>query len=241
MTFDDVFSKSDYSRLERTFRRLVSHDISRWTLAGGLAVETHIARCGGRTLIRPLHDMDFIVSSFDCIPESLAHDFLLRHVHPGDPPGKTLLQCVDPGTGVRVDVFRAYGDVMKRTGATELFAVPFRVISLEDLTARAARLSWHLADGAVVAPKFVRDLFRLLEVVSIDEMEPAWQEHRRPGSPENFSAAVKEIRILAEAHPELLVSPIYSTDVHAVCERCRDTPALPLADANRILAILGYC
>jgi len=50
-----------------------------------------------------------------------------------------------------------------------------------------------------------------------------------------------EIRRLIAERAELLVSPVYSTDVNAICERCRDSRALPLADLNRILAILGYC
>jgi hypothetical protein len=58
--------------------------------------------------------VDFIVGSFDDIPESLGTDFVLRHVHPIDSPGKTLLQCVDPETRVRVDVFRAYGSEIER-------------------------------------------------------------------------------------------------------------------------------
>jgi hypothetical protein len=241
MTFDNVFSKTDYDRLEQTLHKLARHEISGWALTGGLAVETHLARRGGRAASRKLHDIDFIVSSFDQIPESMADDFLLRHVHPGDPPGKTLLQCVDAETGVRVDVFRAYGAEMERASSTRLFSVPLRMIALEDLTARAARLSWHLAEGAVVAPKFARDLLRLLEVVSTNEVELAWQEHRRPGNPASFAEAAKEIRRLIETSAELLISPVYSTDATAICERCRDTAALPLADASRILAILGYC
>jgi hypothetical protein len=114
MTYDDVLSEFDRERAERTFRKLFCHDLSRWALMGGFAIESHIKRCGGGGAIRPLHDIDFIVSSFDCIPASLAEDFLLRHVHPNDRPGKTLLQCVDPETAVRVDVFRAYGGVMNR-------------------------------------------------------------------------------------------------------------------------------
>jgi hypothetical protein len=111
------------------------HDVSCWALTGGFAIEAHIKRCGGETAIRPLHEVDFIVDWFDCIPEGVAGDFLLRHVHPHDPGGKTLLQCVDPETGVRVDVFRAYGSVMKRVTAIDLADRHFRMISMADLTA----------------------------------------------------------------------------------------------------------
>jgi tartrate dehydratase beta subunit/fumarate hydratase class I family protein len=55
--------------------------------------------------VRSLNDIDFIVDSFEHIPQSLAGEFLFRHVHPFDPPGKTLVQSIDPETMVRVDVF----------------------------------------------------------------------------------------------------------------------------------------
>src|ERR1700677_2602785 len=128
MALEDVFSTADHDRLKQTLRKLARHDFSGWALTGGLAVEMHLARRGGRTASRKLHDIDFIVSSFDQIPESVAEDFLLRHVHPSDPPGKTLLQCVDAETGVRVDAFRAYGAEMERAGTTRLFSVPLRMI-----------------------------------------------------------------------------------------------------------------
>ena len=52
--------------------------------------------------------------------ETLGRNFLLRHVHPDDPPNKTLLQAVDPELGVRIDVFRVYGFEMKRLFQIEL-------------------------------------------------------------------------------------------------------------------------
>jgi hypothetical protein len=239
--YDTALSEFDRARAEQTFRKLLRHDVSRWALTGGLATEAHLERCGGEATIRPLHDIDFIVSSFDCIPASLADDFLLRHVHPDDPPGKTLVQCVDPETAVRVDVFRAYGGVMDRVLAIELPSGSFRIISLEDLTARAARLSWDLAANVPVSPKYARDFLRLLDIVSMDRVEPAWREHRKSHGPERFSDASREIRRLISTRPKLLVSPVYSTDVDASCERCQDTMALPLGDAGRMLELLGYC
>jgi hypothetical protein len=239
--FQDFLSEFDHDRFGRTLRKLMRHDLSRWALTGGFAIEAHIRRCGGETAIRPLHDIDFIVSSFDCIPESLADDFLLRHVHPHDPGGKTLLQCVDPETGVRVDVFRAYGSVMERVIAIELLDRHFRMISLEDLTARTARLSWNLHENHPVAPKYVRDFLRLLSFSVVEDIQSAWQDHRQSHRPEGFSEVAAEIGRLIAKRPELLVTPVYSTDVNAICERCCDSRGLPLADPSQILAILGYC
>ncbi len=237
----DCFSESDRGPAQQTLDKLAHHDISRWALTGGLATELHIERHAGMSVLRPLNDLDFLVTSFDCIPASLAGEFLLRHVHPDDPPGKTLLQCVDPETGIRVDVFRAYGSVMERLVPVDLVPELCGMISVEDLTARGARLCWDLAGNACVAPKYTRDFLRLLEVVKTRDVEAVWQEHRKSQSPESFSDAAEQIRRLITARPELIVSPVYCTDVTARCERCRDTPTLALADPNQILALLGYC
>lgn len=42
----------------------------------------------------------------------LANDFTFSHIHPLDPPGKMLLQAIDPDSAVRIDVFRAYGETI---------------------------------------------------------------------------------------------------------------------------------
>lgn len=85
----------DADRALRTLERLFRHDIPKWALTGGLATEVHWTRLTGQTSLRPLNDIDFIVDSFDALPQSLANDFMFRHIHPFDPPGKTLLQMVD--------------------------------------------------------------------------------------------------------------------------------------------------
>ena len=65
--FESFLSSSDNLRGLRTFSRLARHDISRWALTGGLAVELHILQRGGNVIERPLNDIDFIASSFDDI------------------------------------------------------------------------------------------------------------------------------------------------------------------------------
>ncbi len=115
------------------------------------------------------------------------------------------------------------------------------MISLQDLTARAARLSWDLLGNKPVAPKYVRDFLRLLVVVNADDVEFVWQEHRNPHSPESFAEAAQEIGGLIESHSHLLIRPTYSTDVTALCERCRNSAAFRLADPGLVLSLLGYC
>jgi hypothetical protein len=70
-------SLADADRALRTFRRLGRHDIRRWALTGGLAVEVHHMRRGYQPSVRALNDIDFLADSFDAIPESLADDFQL--------------------------------------------------------------------------------------------------------------------------------------------------------------------
>jgi hypothetical protein len=101
--------------LLKTLQKLSQHDISGWALAGGSAVEIHCLRSGLPSSTRPLNDIDFVAAAFGSAPETLAQDFLFRHVHPLDPPGKTLLQLVDADTALRIDLFRAYGAIMRRT------------------------------------------------------------------------------------------------------------------------------
>ena len=90
------FSDADANRALRTLRKLARHEISKWALTGGLAVEIHcqIRRCAPS--VRPFNDLDFVTSGFDCIPTSLAGHYLFNHIHPLDPPGKTILLPLIP-------------------------------------------------------------------------------------------------------------------------------------------------
>lgn len=240
MELDRFLSADDLRRAAHVLRKLVNHDISRWALTGGFAIELQILRRGGRSCVRPLHDIDFLVESFEDVPETLGGEFLFRHVHPYDRPGKTLLQFVDQATAVRVDVFRAYGREMDRADVAQLAGLPVRMVSLTDLVVRHARLTWDLVGGNQVSPKYARDFLRMLELVNMDEVETVWLEHRKPHSPEGFAEAVRELRRTIELRQNLLVPPIYSTDTQA-CARCHSDTAFPLADTGRIVELLGYC
>src|SRR5215469_16862051 len=112
--FENFLDPPDAAQAANLLRKLQKHDVSRWALTGSFAIELHILRSGRRARLRPLRDIDYLVSSFDCLPETLSRNFLCRHVRPDDPPAKILLQAVDAELGVRVDVFRAYGLEMNR-------------------------------------------------------------------------------------------------------------------------------
>jgi|SRR5580692_7915261 hypothetical protein len=232
MSLELFLNSTDCARVTRTLRKLAAHDISRWALSGGLAIEFHILSRGGMPRLRPLHNIDFVTASFDCIPETLGDRLLLRHVHPYDPPAKNMLQGVDQETEVRMDVFRAYGSEMNRVLPIEIATLAFQVVSLEDMVARHARLNWDLMEGKPIAPKYAQDFLRLLEFVTTEEVESIWREHRKPQSPESFAETVRQLRRVIASRSDLLIPPTYSTNVDEVCHRCEGTGAFPLADAR---------
>lgn len=158
-------STADAARALQCLQKLAAHDISRWALTGGFAIEIHQLISGRDAGARSLNDIDFIVDSFEHIPQSLAGEFLFRHVHPFDPPGKTQVQSIDPETMVRVDVFRAYGWTLGRAIHLDLPLGKLLLISLEDLVARTARLALDLAGGAPTPAKHAVGFLRLLELV----------------------------------------------------------------------------
>lgn len=234
-------SAADGNRALRTFRKLARHDISDWALTGGFVVELHRLRLRLQPTVRALNDLDFVASVFDRIPETLADDFLFRHIHPGDPPGKTILQCIDPDSAVRIDVFRGYGATLRRACRLDLWFGTFQVISIEDLVARAARLVLDVADGVSVPSKHANDFLRLVELVDPEAVEAAWQDHRKPAHPATFEEATSLLLHLIPARQNLLITTEYSKDTKEVCRRCAPTAAFHLADPKVVLSLLGYC
>jgi hypothetical protein len=111
-------SKADAERVLHVFQKLTVHDIRRWAVTGGLAVELHHVRLGAQPSLRPLNDLDFITGSFDCIPETLADEFLFRHIHPLDPPGKTMArsQKADASCNVQGGLQRPSGSHPEPSG-----------------------------------------------------------------------------------------------------------------------------
>ena len=234
-------SVADEARAARTFRKLKRHDIRGWALAGGLALEVHRINRGCKASVRALNDIDFIAESFEVIPETLADDFLFRHIHPFDPPGKTLLQSIDAKSALRVDVFRAYGAEMQRTSVADLPFGTIRIISFEDLVARTARLSLDLAKNDPTPSVHVTDFLRLAELGEPVEIETVWLDHRKPWHPATFAEASALLKELIPTHQHLLIRRGYSKDTESVCPRCKGTAAFRFADPKVVLSLLGYC
>jgi hypothetical protein len=227
--------------LPPVFRKLVRHDIRHWALTGGFAFEIHGVRMGLQSTTRQLNDLDFVAPSFNCIPETLPDDFLFRHVHPVDPPGKTMLQLIDPDPALRIDVFRACGQTMNRAVDLDLPFGRLRLVSLEDLVARAARLLLDLAGGGPVVSKHARDYLRFVELADPAAMEAVWQDHRKPVHPSAFSETKRVLQDLIRNHGNLLITPEHSKNTEEVCPRSAPTAGFQLANPNVVLSLLGYC
>lgn len=234
-------STGDSTRAFSTLRKLALHDVSHWALVGGLAVEFHCQSIGHFHAVRLLNDVDFVAPAFEFIPKTLPRDFLFRHVHPFDLPGKTMMQLVDADTSLRVDVFRANGGIMARAVSVEGSSVSLRVISVEDTVAHAARLLLDLDANLPVPAKHALDYRRLTEFVKPSSMEAAWQDHRKPTHPITFGETSTLVKRLITARRNLLISPEYSKDAAETCRRCVPTPPFQLADPNIVLSLLGYC
>jgi hypothetical protein len=238
----DLFlSAADSVRASRTLQVLSGHNIAEWVLVGGLAIELHLVARGLRADPRPLNDIDFIVDAFERIPATLPSELLFGHVHPHAPQNKMLVQCVCPETSVRVDVFRAHPELVSRSIPLKLSGVVLRLISIEDLIARNARLNLDLAEGKPLPAKHSRDFFRLLSLVDLEALSPAWERHRKPRHPTSLAQSMRLLQSLIPSRKDLQIDPVYSRDVDQICPYCEATDGFPQADAKQIISLLGYC
>ena len=239
--FRRFLSTTSADRVEHSLRTLQHHGIEEWVLTGGLAVDIHRTRLTDDVGLRQLNDIDFITTSFDNIPETLTNDFLFLHVHPFDPPGKTLVQLVDARPAIRIDVFRADIRVVARAIDVGVPDGVLRVASLEDLLARAARLTLPLADGVPVPSKHAKDFLALLKLAPPNSVERAWVDHRRSHDPATFREVATTLCGLIQRRSDLLITPKYSHNPAQECRRCVPTGRFRVADPALILSILGYC
>jgi hypothetical protein len=232
-------SPKEQSRCKHVLQRLTRHETGSWILTGGLSIEIQLIRRGAGPTSRTLNDIDFVTGSFKSLPTSLKSDFLFRHVHPYDPPGKTVLQAIDAEEAVRIDVFNDGGVAVPRAEKVNLSGFQVSIISFEDLFARAARLSLSIMHGEAIA-KHAQDFCRLSKLATVKSVENIWQFHRREDHPSTFQEACDLLHYLIPRHQENLITPKYSNDGTEICRRCKPTVDFPLADPKEIHSILGY-
>lgn len=208
-------------------------------LTGGLAIAAHLALHGRPSERRPLNDLDFVVEHFASLPSSLGERFLVNHVHPYAPAGKTLVQLVDRGHALRVDLFRAFGETLSRAVTLDSEAGPLRVVSIEDLAARTTAYVGRVQRGQPIEAKHARSFARLEGLGDTHRLEAAWRDHRQDG-PEFFVDAVRECAQALMARPDLVVESEPYDRIRS-CDRCENHGTFRLAPADEIVAILGYC
>ena len=241
MNFDQFLAPVDATRVRRVLEKFALRGLDKLALTGGLALQANWIARGLDTNVRPLSDLDIVVESFSSIPDALATEFLVRHIHPHAPAGKLLMQVVDPSEAVRVDVFRPCGATMARSQSVRFGTAPIQVVSLEDLAARAASLLMGIEQSATVARKHAQAFDSMLPFIDPDRAEIAWQDQRKPRDPSAFKEASARIRSLLESRSNLLIEVEYSRDVDAVCPWCEEIGLLRLSSAAKIMSILGYC
>jgi hypothetical protein len=127
----------------------------------------------------------------------------------------------------------------RREEAIALAGWELKIISMEDLLARIARLTLNIAYGETVPAKHARDFLRLSKLANLECMEKVWPYHRRENHPATFREAYELLRGLIPYRQELLFTPTYST-AFEICKRCIPTPYFQLADPKRLFSILGY-
>jgi hypothetical protein len=232
--FAEVLSARDAARASLSMEKLSVHGF-RGAMTGSLAAEVHLLSRGLKTEQRPLNDLDFVVESFASIPGSLAHGFLVHHIHPHAPEGKTLLQLIDPEQALRIDLFRQFGATLTR--AERLWGLT--VISLEDLIARTTSLVLgHLRRGASIDPKHAHLFRRIAGLGDPFKMDAAWRDHGRSEAETFYQAGQLAHELLAH-HPELVICDQYSAEV-TVCPRCQDDGQFRRARPEVIVKLLGY-
>jgi hypothetical protein len=141
---------------------------------------------------------------------------------------------------VRIDILRAYENEIARATEIEVEGETMRMVSLEDLIARTARLCLDLAGGTQVPAKHARDFLRLRGLVDCESVNAVWEEHRKPAHPESFGEAAALLEELILKRPELQIVPVYSHDPKLVCKRCKPANGFTLAPPERMLGLLGY-
>jgi hypothetical protein len=236
--FAALLHEDDARRASEAVEAVLAHGI-RCALTGGLAIAARLRAAGRPVEQRPLNDVDLVVQGFGVIPESVAASFLLHHVHPDASEGRTLLQLIHEPTGIRVDLFRAFGNTLARASALDDETDALDVLSVEDLVARTTALvCGTLRMRKSIDAKHATAFARLRGVGRHEQLAVAWRDHCQ-AVPGTIEEATREAIRLLDAHPELVVIEEYSAAVRS-CERCREQGPFRPGPAHKIVQTLGY-
>lgn len=230
--FDRALERRDAARLDRVMRRLRRAGLNAFAVTGGVALALQMEPGPER---RRLNDLDLVIPCLQAFPPAAEAGLLVNHIHPDAQPGRLLVQLVDPLERLRIDVFGAVGDSLRRAKRLDSW---LSVLAIEDLLARIVRGLLSLDKGEVPA-KLAADFDRLGDQTSLRCVQAAWRDHRPADAPETFADAAALARALIDAHPGRLIVESY-VQARWRCPRCADGPGFPLASEDRILAAIGY-
>jgi hypothetical protein len=205
------------ARLATCLSRLRPHvDADAVALAGGVAIEAHLAQLGLRQPRSGPADVDIVARSADAVSPGVTALFLVSHYHRPHPGyRKFLIQLVDPESQVRIDILPGDGDLIRRSPRLEIRGTRWRVLSLSAILDHKLELLAGATRERPVDRKHLEDALLLGRLVG---------------------------RAVPECPPDSLSQDRYSTDLGLRCSRCECSvdPAFPLAPKQRILGHLGY-
>jgi hypothetical protein len=231
----------DVERLMRALDALRCHGLHQWAITGGVATAAHLNARANRRIDRPLNDLDIVIPLRSSIPELVAKSYLISHIHPYAKPGRMRIQIVDPDLALRIDIFSPFGAALDRKLQVNLETFSIPVLSLEDLASRLASLLMDLVHGEPVPAKHARDLLQLRQFVDPEQVERIWADYRRSWHPITYEQASSLTLELSRSRANLLIDPVYSSDVSAVCPSCHEIGPFRLAPRQTIRSVLGYC
>lgn len=238
MRLDPFLEAADAQRVISVLHKLNACGLD-YAVTGGIALEPGLGSDLGRQ--RAFNDIDIVVSAFEVLPSTLASAFMISHAHPDRPTGKLAIQLVEPKQRVRVDVFSARGDTLKRTRPALIGDLAIKMVAVEDLACRIASEMMCFSRGDSVPPKCADDHIRATQAVDTNLVERAWQDQRREMDPLTYAEAAVQIADAIERQTGKFARQIYCTDPHAVCHHCRETAHFAVTSPESILAVLGYC
>jgi hypothetical protein len=234
--FSAFLNASDAKRASDVVERVLASGLRACALTGGLAIAAQLRAHGHAVGEYALNDVDLVVDDFAAIPAALAGRFLLNHIHPSAPEGKTLLQLIDRERALRVDLFRTLGRTLSRARVLDT-RTGLPVLAVEDLVARTtAHVCGRLRRNLEIDAKYVRAFMRLTTLGRPTHLTEAWHDHRQD-VPGTLEEATQEAHQLLARHPELIVSEKHSA-VATACDRCQNYGPFRLAPLEMIEATL---